>query len=386
LLSLSAMTGLPYSSAQTTGTVAVAKWGRVTLLSPRASQHGYPWRDTVAHELTHLAVTRATRDLAPLWLQEGVAKHEEVRWRPPGPFDDRPPVDAVAQRGIELGLAPALDRLGPSIAMLPSADAAMVAFAEVSSFVRFYLETERGQQGDRALAKLLAELRDGKGPDKALLAASGADLHGWDGRWRAYVSSRPKTALPGILAGKDARGAAPAAGSEPDERAAWRDLRERTRLAELLLARGHAHEAMAELGPSEPGHVFGLHGGGADEALADPSLRWLRASALEADGDGSDAMPLLSDPHDVATSFGPWWAIRGRLLRARAPNGTDGDAAASSFDEAVAADPLDEEVACGAARDATQPSGAPTATPTDPTMKALCDAARARAEPRFGSD
>ena len=49
------MTGLPYESAKTTGTVAVAKWGRVTLLSPRASPHGYAWRDTMAHELTHLA-------------------------------------------------------------------------------------------------------------------------------------------------------------------------------------------------------------------------------------------------------------------------------------------------------------------------------------------
>jgi hypothetical protein len=48
-LSLSAMTGLPYASAKTTGTVAVAKWGRVTLLSPRATPHGYLWRDTVAH-------------------------------------------------------------------------------------------------------------------------------------------------------------------------------------------------------------------------------------------------------------------------------------------------------------------------------------------------
>jgi hypothetical protein len=414
LLSLSAMTGLPYSSAQTTGTVAVAKWGRVTLLSPRASQHGYPWRDTVAHELTHLAVTRATRDLAPLWLQEGVAKREEVRWRPPGPFDDRPPVDAVAQRGFEIGLALPLDRLGPSIAMLPSPDAAMVAFAEVSSFVRFYLEAERGAQGDRALAMLLAELRDGKGPDKALLAASGADLHGWDGRWRAYVLSRPKTALPGMLAGKDAHRAAP----DANEPGAWRDLRERTRLAELLLERGHPHEARTELGPSEPGHVLGLHGESADEALADPSLRWLRASALEADGHADDAMPLLSDPHDVATSFGPWWAIRGRLLRARAlASAADGDDAAGSFREAIAADPLDAEVACEAAGESAVPNApnapapipaptalpapgatggptagaavpphAPTAAPTDPPTKALCDAARARAEPRFGGD
>ena len=135
------MTGLPYKSAQTTGTVAVAKWGRVTLLSPRASPHGYAWRDTLAHELTHLAVTRASRDQAPLWLQEGVAKREEVRWRAPGPFDERPSPDAIVQRGLELNLGLPLDKLGPSIAMLPSADAAMVAFAEVTSFVRFYVQS-----------------------------------------------------------------------------------------------------------------------------------------------------------------------------------------------------------------------------------------------------
>jgi len=56
LLSLAAMTGLPYESARTTGTVAVAKWGRVTMLSPRASRYGYAWRDTLAHELTRAAL------------------------------------------------------------------------------------------------------------------------------------------------------------------------------------------------------------------------------------------------------------------------------------------------------------------------------------------
>src|SRR5439155_4149926 len=181
LLSLSAMTGLPYKSAQTTGTVAVAKWGRVTLLSPRASHHGYGWRDTIAHELTHLAVTRATQDRAPLWLQEGVAKREEVRWREPGPFDDRPTPDAVVLRGIELKLDLALDKLGPSIAMLPSADAAMVAFAEVTSFVRYYASTASPD----ALPRILLALRNRKSPDAALAEVTGADLKGWDARWRA---------------------------------------------------------------------------------------------------------------------------------------------------------------------------------------------------------
>jgi hypothetical protein len=74
LFSLSAVSGLPLKAAETTGTLAVARWGRVIMLSPRATPQGYPWQDTLAHELTHLVVTRATRDHAPLWLQEGVAK------------------------------------------------------------------------------------------------------------------------------------------------------------------------------------------------------------------------------------------------------------------------------------------------------------------------
>ena len=67
--SLSALTGLPLEAAETTGTVAVARWGRVSMLSPRSFAKGYPWQDTLAHEITHLVVTAATRDNAPLWLQ-----------------------------------------------------------------------------------------------------------------------------------------------------------------------------------------------------------------------------------------------------------------------------------------------------------------------------
>ena len=165
------MTGLPYESAQTTGTVAVAKWGRVTLLSPRASHHGYPWRDTVAHELTHLAVTRASRDRAPLWLQEGVAKREEIRWRDPGPFDDRPPPEAVVQRGLELGLGVPLDKLGPSIAMLPErgrGDDRVRRGDELRPLLRRHqAEVEDGRRGRSwALAKLFAELRDGRIPTR----------------------------------------------------------------------------------------------------------------------------------------------------------------------------------------------------------------------------
>jgi hypothetical protein len=370
LLSLSAMTGLPYKSAQTTGTVAVAKWGRVTLLSPRASHHGYAWRDTIAHELTHLAVTRASRDMAPLWLQEGVAKREEVRWRDPGPFDDRPPPDAVAARGMEIGLGLPLDKLGPSIAMLPSADAAMVAFAEVTSFVRFYAQT----QGDDALRKVLHELRAGREPDAALQASSGADLKTWDTRWRAYVTGRPREPVPALF-GLDAPGAnaRARAGEERDSEEKLRDLRDRARLAELLLARGHAGEAVGELDrialARSPASAEGW-----DRAMGDPSMRWLRARALELAGRRDEGDALVADPHQIVSSFGPWWAIRGRWARLQGDEGT----ATSSFVEAVAADPFDPDGACETVDGAQHPD--------EPGKAALCEAARAAGTPAFGED
>ena len=359
LLSLSAMTGLPYKSAQTTGTVAVAKWGRVTLLSPRASRHGYPWRDTVAHELTHLAVTRASRDRAPLWLQEGIAKREEVRWRDVGPFDDRPPADALVLAGAERKLDIPLDRLGPSIAMLPSADAAAVAFAEVTSFVRYYVQA----QGEDALPKLLAGLKSGSEPDEALTTASGTGLKAWNERWRGYLATRPREVAGPLLdtGGDSAKGG---------KGAQLADVRDRSRLAALLLDRRHAPEAVREL-DHIPG--VGLSPTADTSGIAsDAALRWLRARSLEGADRREEAAPLVADPRGVSSSFGPWWAVRGRWARLRGEEA----GAVWSFGAAVAVDPFDPEGACESLDESH--------SPPEPGQAALCEAARAAGQPPFG--
>jgi hypothetical protein len=351
LMSLSAMTGLPQKAAQTTGTVAVAKWGRVTLLSPRASEHGFPWRDTLAHELTHLAVTHASAERAPLWLQEGMAKREEIRWRAPGPFDGRPSPEAVVVRGFELKLGVPLDQLGPSIAMLPSADAAMVAFAEVTSFVRYLAATG----GPEALPRLLSALRTAVDVDTALRDSNGADLHTWDERWRASLASEPHEPLPAIFG----------LGTKPAD---THELRERVRLAELLYGRSHPGPALTELDL--------LKG---DLSKADPSVQSLRAHVLGALGRKADGEREVHDPHAVGSTFGPWWAIRGRWQRVDG-EGAEADA---SFVEAVATDPFDVESACevdGSLTDVPDDSGPETAA------RLLCDAAKARHEPPLGQD
>jgi hypothetical protein len=152
-----------------------------------------------------------------------------------------------------------------------------------------------------------------------------------------------------------------------------RDLRERSRLADLLLSRGHAAEALRELDriklASSP---VGPDAWGA--AMGDPSLRWLRARALELAARREEGEPLVSDPAQVVSAYGPWWAVRGRWARLRG----DEQTAAASFVEAVAADPLEPEAACETVE--------PNAVPSDLAKQNLCAAARARREPPFGGD
>jgi hypothetical protein len=260
----------------------------------------------------------------------------------------------------------------------------MVAFAEVTSFVRFYAQNA----GDQALPKLLEELRTaapGK-EDDAIAAASGADRRTWDTRWRAFIASRPREPLPELLDFGPRRRKPPGAGANDQSGAAAstnpaRDLRDRTRLAQLLLSRdlGNAGAALIELDRIE------LHGAPApstdawERAMSDPSVRWLRARSLEAAGGSrfEEAAALVADPHAVLSSYGPWWAIRGRFARSRG----DEASAAASFLEATGVDPFDPEAACE-----TAGPHEPEAPPGPASKAPLCDASRAWAPPPFDGD
>ena len=76
-----AASSLTKDAVETTGTVALSKWSRLLLTSPRALGRGYDWKDTTAHEYIHLVVAHATHDKAPVWLQEAIAKYLDSRWR-----------------------------------------------------------------------------------------------------------------------------------------------------------------------------------------------------------------------------------------------------------------------------------------------------------------
>lgn len=344
LFSLSAISGLPLEAAETTGTVAVARWGRVTLLSPRAARHGYPWEDTMAHELVHLALSRATRDFAPLWLQEGVAKRQEQRWREPRPFDDAGSHDLVAQRALVTGTSVGVDNLGPSIAMLPSADAASVAFSEVTSFISFWIE----RNGRAAFRLLLADLKglSDRDPGPALRSVSGHSLSEWIVLWQAHLRT---------LAEPVKAQSPEAAGGPPDMRG--------VRLGDLLFRGQHFAAAARRFDAVR------------QSAPAASALRYRQSQAELGAGRPAEAAARLGQLDDIDGPHAAWFALRGRFEAAAG----DAEAAARSSRMALSLDPWSELVACdGHLRGLLGADPWALPEPADPARQRLCLMARAR--------
>ncbi|MBI5536738.1 MAG: hypothetical protein HY898_28720 [Deltaproteobacteria bacterium] len=334
---LASMTGLPEQSARTTGTVAVANWGRVAMLSPRAMPEGYPWMDTLAHEMTHLAIGRGTRDRAPLWFQEGVAKREETRWRERDNCDDWPSPDSIAAVGFDKGLARDLDNLGPSIAMLPSAEHAMVAFAEVESFVKYWMR----EAGEGALPRVLVAMRDNDSEDvsAAIRASTGKDLSAWNTLWRAQVAQASRQLPPEISIG----GAMP-----QDHGKAGRAMR----VGGLLAERGHSGAVIKVLTPA---------------AVVLPQEQRIRAmlgKAYVATDKQAEAWHQVEALGPSLSPFAETYALRGWMLSKR---GDAAGARAAQF-KAISLDPWKPAVAC-------EMLPAPSA-PQDAPRAALCEAAR----------
>lgn len=337
LFSLSAMTGLPLEAAETTGTVGVARFGRVMMLSPRAPELGYTWMDTLAHEMTHVALSLGTRDYAPLWLQEGIAKRQETRWRKAERFDDPHAADRTARLALLTGTSVGIDRIGRSIAMLPSAEMAAISYAEVTSFISHFIE----HKGTPAFHLMLADLKGigSKDPDAALRSVTGFGLAYWIAHWQKALEAK---AVPDP----------PQADAEielPLLQAHGRHLR----LAHLLFWQGHFQSAVDHI----------------DEG-GDAMVRFWRARALIGAGNPTAAREALGTWDDITRADPGWLALHGRFLQ----DGHDTAGAEQSFLQALQGNPLLEDVACEG-RNRVLGSG-DHRLPTEPRRKALCEAAR----------
>jgi tetratricopeptide (TPR) repeat protein len=184
---LSRLSSLSEAEIRGSGTIALCKYGKLMMVSPKALIQGYDWLDTAAHEFTHTVVTLKTGNRAPIWLQEGVAKWEETRWRGAGGEDFSPISAALVRRALEANQLVTFEQMHPSMAKLPTQEMAALAYAEVVLMVE--LVVERG--GPPLLSRVLDLVGQGTEADIAVAQGLGVSWPEAQAAWRRHMASRP---------------------------------------------------------------------------------------------------------------------------------------------------------------------------------------------------
>ncbi len=191
---LAAVSSLSVAEVARTGTIALCKWARLMVTTPRALAYGYPWLDSINHELVHYAVSTLTGDRAPVWLQEGLAKFLERRWREPPGGRIAPPMEHLLAKALRTNHLISFEAMHPSMAKLPSAEDATLAFAEVENAVA-YLHDKGGMP---ALRDAIKRVGAGEDARQAVAAAAGGGWPEFERGWRAFMVAQHYKTFPAI--------------------------------------------------------------------------------------------------------------------------------------------------------------------------------------------
>jgi len=124
-----------------TGVVGICKFNRIMIISPECLPLGYRWCDTLAHEYIHFLLNRITEFKYPLYLHEGTARYFDTLYRSSIPL-----CFTVGNLNLLLE-ARKKDELIPfeemkgSLVYLQSQQQVELAFAELSTFVEYLINT-----------------------------------------------------------------------------------------------------------------------------------------------------------------------------------------------------------------------------------------------------
>ncbi len=364
---LAAVSSLSQAEVARTGTIALCKWGRLMVTSPRALATGYPWLDTINHEFVHYAVSQLTHDRAPVWLQEGLAKFLERRWREPAGGRIPPAMEHLLAKALRTGKLITFEAMHPSMAKLPSAEDATLAFAEVANAVA-YLHAQAGMPGLRAA---LTRVADGADAREAVAAAAGVTWPEFERGWRAFmVAQKYQTFaaidLPTTHVRKANAIASQRKPTEDESLSASTKMAEPMRflrLGNMLLRHSRPRAAVVEFEKGAKAASGGKKGGGGDAAaaawlfpvklgrtyllLGEPDRALKAVEAVKA------IYPDLPWPHVIA---GTAYLAKGALPEA-----------ISSAREAIANNPFDPEAHCtlAEASEKAKAAGIGAPTPTD---------------------
>jgi tetratricopeptide (TPR) repeat protein len=330
---LAKVSPLTEKEIETSGTIALCKFNRLMIVSPRALITGYPWLDTLNHEYTHYVITRVSKNTVPIWLHEGLAKFEERRWR--GPRDENrnggmtPAMEHLLASGLVHHHLITFAQMHPSMAKLPSQADTALAFAEVYTAIE-YLHEKLGWRGIR---EQIARLSDGKTPE--ILSAD------FESGWRTWLRGRKYRLHPGLLpaeaelrfkkgAGKSTEASEDDSGRIGEERA-----RKLARLGGLLRARHRLAAAAIEYEKAQA--IVGVGHPSVANKLARTYLEL--GDVTRAIATAEQALELYPDQAAPNATLGEAWLQRGDLGQAE-----------RYLQAALAVSPFDPAVHCGLER------------------------------------
>jgi len=322
---LAEVSSLTVGDIERTGTVALCKWDRLMITSPRALVRGYTWADTIGHEFVHLMLVRASRDRAPVWVQEGIARFLERAWRGGAPSLTLDPASShLLRRAARDGRLLAFDRLHPSIARLPTAEDAALAYAQVATFVaRFH--RQHGTGGLRAVVERIAQGADARA---AFAEHAGTPWATLEAAWVEELRTLPEPTgrAPGVRRLQFRRGE----GEDEDEDIDVEAARRALHLGDLLWA----HQ--------RPGAAASEYERAWAEADGDPVIGSRLARASLAAGRAERAIEVLTPLSTLRPDHAPTWSTLSAALQA---SGSDARALEAAH-EALWLNPFDPQPHC----------------------------------------
>lgn len=243
---LAAVSSLTPEDIENSGTIALCRWNRLMITTPRAVVFGYAWRDTLAHELTHLIIGGASKNTVPIWLHEGLAKYAETAWRDEPGLGISVEQQKTLREAANDGSLIAFDAMHPSMAKLPTQEATSLAFTEVFTFIEYLVQKE-GWEGIR---QTLRQMAGGLSTENALAAVYGSPFSKLEADWKKTLPDRPIRKPPVLRATKGDRKLVIKDNPDTpaDELEGLSKLARRyTRAADLLYARRRLVAAQREL-------------------------------------------------------------------------------------------------------------------------------------------
>lgn len=239
--------GLPEEAIRTTGVVAISKWGRLLVTSPRVLSNGYDWKNTVVHEWIHRVVSYNGRENAPIWLQEGIAKNLETLWST-DTFVMPVRNQSLLAGALQTGNWVSFEQMHPSMALLPTADMAGLAYAQVASLMAYLQHTTDPQ----ALVRVIRLVREGvDARDAVARVANGGDFGAFEAAWKTWLAKQPLVGVKIAATPTDLDNKTEAYDADP-VLARRKDLANLTRLGELLAEREHYEAALGYLQAAAP--------------------------------------------------------------------------------------------------------------------------------------